>query len=272
MVQFDVASSTWGFIGAGKMAEAIIRGIISRNIVQAENVYISDPSAERTSMLKSDLNVNVVNNVELANSCQVIVLAVKPNISPIVLEEIAKHYTNQIVISVMAGKPIKFIQSFLGEQSRVIRTMPNTPALCGQGMIALAPSPQVEEEVVRMAEKVFSSIGKALVTKEEKLDVITALSGSGPAYVFYFCECLIKGAQAHGLSETEAALLAKQTFLGAATLMDESDLTPEQLRINVCSPGGTTLAGLSQLIEGDLEKVSNNVINAAKTRSEELSQ
>eukprot|EP01086_Lenisia_limosa_P000735 TRINITY_DN11299_c0_g1_i1.p1 TRINITY_DN11299_c0_g1~~TRINITY_DN11299_c0_g1_i1.p1 ORF type:complete len:277 (+),score=108.99 TRINITY_DN11299_c0_g1_i1:22-831(+) len=263
-----------GFLGAGKMAEAIIRGMLAAGI-SPESVFISDIVAERLEFLSHELGVKpVANNEELFSKCDVLVFATKPQHAQeagVALKEFWND--NKIMVSIMAGKPVSFLLSIFGPNTKAIRVMPNTPATVQLGLTALCKSETVSDEDFAFVEKMFSGCGKTIEVEEKFMDVVTATSGSGPAYVFYLAECWIKASMAEGLSEEQATTSVKQTILGAAQLMMDSPKSPAQLRKDVCSPGGTTLAGLSQM-EKDLtcETMMHDVIKAARDRSIELSK
>ena len=266
-------SSSIGFIGCGKMAEAIIRGIIKSGTFTSEGIFISDICCERTTMMKEELGLNIcTDNIELVKKSGVIVLSVKPNTAAKILEEVGHVVEDRLVVSIMAGKTVSFIQSSLTPESKVIRVMPNSPATVGLGMSAICGNSNVTNNEFEKVESIFNSIGKVTRVEESQMDVVTAVSGSGPAYVFQFAEWMISAGVKHGLDQETATMLVKQTILGAANLMEEAEDSPSQLRKNVSCKGGTTLAGLSMFYADNTGETVDRVILSAKSRSIELAK
>ena len=266
-------SNSVGFIGCGKMAEAIIRGIISSGTASAKEIYISDIATERTAMMNEELGVNVcTDNSELVKKSEVIVLSIKPNTAAKILGEVGSLVKEKLVVSIMAGKTVSFIQGALSPSAKVIRVMPNSPATLSQGMSAICGNSNVTNNELEKVEAIFLSVGKVLRVEEEQMDVVTAVSGSGPAYLFQFAEWMISAGVKHGLDYESATTLVKQTLLGAATLMDQAKDSPSQLRKNVSCKGGTTLAGLSMFYADNTGETVDKVILSAKSRAIELSK
>jgi pyrroline-5-carboxylate reductase len=263
-----------GFIGAGNMAEAIINGIISKSVYEPDQIYISERREEQLNILTEKYVINKFdNNIELVKNSDIIVLAVKPQSAFNVLDEVKEvsGFENKIFVSIMAGKTIAFIKSSLEQDVKVVRVMPNTPALLGEGMSALVRGENITDEEFEKIIKIFDSVGKTIVLDEDKMNSVTAVSGSGPAYVYYFAEALIKSAVELGLSDTAAELLVKQTIFGAATMLKESQDSAELLREKVSSPGGTTVAGIETLNECNFLEIIEKAVVSAKKRAEQLS-
>ena len=197
-------------------------------------------------------------------------LAVKPRVTAAALKEIGKGLAKRLVISVVAGMPLMRIIEACGTQARVIRAMPNTPAMVGEGMTALAIGPDIQAAEVAVARNIFESVGKVVSVEERLIDAVTGLSGSGPAYVFLMIEAMADGGVKMGLSRETASLLAAQTVLGAARMVIETGQHPARLKDQVASPGGTTIAGLHRLEQGGLRGVLIDAVEAATKRSQEL--
>jgi pyrroline-5-carboxylate reductase len=262
-----------GFIGGGNMATALIKGFVGAGIYAPGQICASDVDAAKRAQLKRRLGVAATaDNSAVVRGSKVIVLAVKPQILDAVLAEIGPLVTpRHLLVSIAAGVPTGRLEARLGRQVRVVRVMPNTPALLGKGMAVAVCGRYAGAADERLALKLMRAVGKARAVPEERLlDAVTGLSGSGPAYVYRFAEALIEGGVASGLTRELAAELALQTIRGAAAMLQETGETPQRLREMVTSPGGTTLAGLNELNRrGFFEAVAAAVV-AATRRSEEL--
>ena len=261
------------FIGGGQMAEALIGGLLAGRLCPAESIWVTDPVAARGDHLKSQFGVRVGSaNREAIAWANVVVLAVKPQTLPAVLSEVgpALAQSQSLVVSIVAGVTIKTIAEQMGGAMRVVRAMPNTPALVREGMTALALGSGVSEEDSRLARTVFEAVGRVVLVEERLMDAVTGLSGSGPAYVFLAIEALADGGVQMGLPRQTAELLAAQTVLGSARLVLESGVHPAQLKDRVASPGGTTIAGLYQLEQGSFRATLMAAVEAATIRSKEL--
>lgn len=254
------------------MAEALIRGLIAAAGVPGEQITASDPTRERLEQLSRLHGVGAAtDNVALVECSDIVVLAVKPQVSGAVLAEVRGHLRpGALVISIAAGVTTATIEGALGSEVRVVRTMPNTPALVGIGATAIAPGANATAADVQTAREIFDAVGMSLVTSEDQLDAVTGLSGSGPAYFFLMIEALAAAGAAEGLSEADAQALAVQTMRGAAELLVSTNEPPAELRRKVTSPGGTTMAGLSVLDAGDLRGLIAAAVAAATARSREL--
>lgn len=264
---------TLGFIGTGNMAEAILRGLLKTGAAQAGDIWASARRKERLDQLAAEHGIHVGDNVTVALEADVVILAVKPQIMDRVLREIAPHVgPDKLVVSVAAGVPIEAIERRLHQHARIIRTMPNTPALVGAGATALATGAHATEEDLEVAQRIFRSVGKTVVLDEVQLDAVTGLSGSGPAYVFLIIEALSDAGVKVGLSRHDAQALAAQTVLGAAQQLIETGSHPGVLKDRVTSPGGTAIAGLHTLEEGGLRTTLINAVEAATRRSRELGE
>jgi pyrroline-5-carboxylate reductase len=253
------------------MAEAMIGGLLSGQVCVAESIWATDPVAERRDRLKSQFGIRVgLANREAVAWADVVVLAVKPQTLPAVFSELGPILAHALVISIAAGVTIRTIAEQIAGAMRVVRAMPNIPALVREGMTALALGSAVSEDDSRLARTVFEAVGRVVLVEERLMDAVTGLSGSGPAYVFQAIEALADGGVMMGLPRQTAELLAAQTVVGAARLVLESGVHPAQLKDRVASPGGTTIAGLHQLEQGGFRAALMAAVEAATTRSKEL--
>ncbi len=264
-----------GFIGAGNMAQAIIGGLLKTG-TSAASVYISEPNADLTGQLSSQWGLNVLGeNSDLVARCDVIVLAIKPQIMKAVLQDLRDTPMGDgaFIISVAAGLPISLMQQWLGRPCPIIRVMPNTPALVGAGVSGLFPSAEVSEMQKQIGESILRAVGSVVwVDSEALIDSVTAVSGSGPAYFFYFIEALESAALENGLTAEQAKLLSLETAFGAAKLALESDVNVKSLRQRVTSPGGTTEAALEVFQSGAMAELVNEAVSAAVIRARELAE
>lgn len=262
---------TIGFLGYGNMAAAILEGLIEAGVVAGKHAIIYDP-VEARQQAAAAIGVNVAPDpAAVAGGCETLVLAVKPQMMEEALQAVAGKTDGVArVISIAAGISIAYIQRYLGESVRVVRVMPNTPALVHAGAAGIALAPNCAEEDGETAKIIFSAVGMAVMVEEKDIDAVTALSGSGPAYFFYMVECLVKAAAAEGLDLVTATRLAGQTLLGAGQLLQSSGESAEILREKVTSKGGTTEAALRSFRESGLEDTVRAAVSAAAARSREL--
>jgi pyrroline-5-carboxylate reductase len=261
-----------GFIGGGNMGEALIKGLIAANLVPAEAVYASDVRIERLRALDQQYGVQLCeDNGELVRQVDVVILAVKPQIMAPVVRHIASAVTRKkLLISIAAGVSTATIRAALGKDARLIRVMPNTPALVLEGATAIAKAEGLEPGDLDTAGEIFSAVGRVVTLDEELMDAVTGLSGSGPAYVAIVVESLADGGVKMGLDRLTAMTLATQTVLGAARLMLETGMHPGALKDMVSSPGGTTIAGIAAMEEGGIRNTLIKAVERATQRSREL--
>lgn len=252
-----------GFIGCGNMAKAMIKGIINSNLIKKENIIASAKSDSTIENGKNELKINMVkDNKEVAKVSDIIILATKPNIYPSVIEEIRDIVDeNKLIITIAAGKSIKEVEELFNGNVRVIRTMPNTPALVGEGMSGLSKGNYANEEDMNTAKQIFCSFGKCEEVEESLMDCVVGASGSSPAFVYMFIESLADGAVLSGMKRDTAYKFVAQSVLGSAKMVLESGEHPGKLKDNVCSPGGTTIAGVEAL---EKEGFRGSVIKAIK--------
>ncbi|MBI5968461.1 MAG: pyrroline-5-carboxylate reductase [Deltaproteobacteria bacterium] len=263
-----------GIIGGGNMGEALIAGLIHSGLLSPAEILFSEPRPERRAYLQEKFRVSFAEtNRDLVTRAPTLILAVKPQSVPEVLAEIAQSLKpHHLIISICAGVPLDYIQSFIPRPIRMVRAMPNTPALIQKGATALAPSPAAQAKDLSTAEAIFQAVGITAIVKESQMDAVTGLSGSGPAYVFAVIEALAAGGVKEGLSQDVALNLTTQTVLGAAHLIQATAKHPATLRDQVCTPGGTTMAGLYAMEEGGFRLALMNAVIAATQRSKELGE
>jgi pyrroline-5-carboxylate reductase len=266
-----MASKRIGFIGAGNMAFAIARGL-TRQGLPPSLIRCSDRDPERARWVQEQLGVSAgVGNVAVVSASDVVVVAVKPQVLGDLLQEVAPHFkAGQVVVSVCAGVPMERFRQHLPDGVKLARAMPNTPALVGAGATALALGEGLSEAEQALIRGLFDGVGECVVVSERYLDAVTGLSGSGPAYVMMVIEALADGGVRAGLPRDIAALLARQTVLGAARLVIETGEHPAKLREQVTSPGGTTAEGLFALEQAGVRVAFTDAVCRAARRAAEL--
>ena len=266
------APTNVGFIGGGNMGEALIKGLVTSGRLQAEQIRVSDVDTTRLRSLEAAYRVvTVAGNGALARAAEVIILAVKPHHVEAVLAEISGSLDHlPLVISIAAGVPLARLQKGLGRPVPLIRVMPNTPALVLAGVSAIAAGPRAGTEHLAVARLLFEAVGRVVEVSEAAMDAVTALSGSGPAYLFLVMESLIDAGVLLGLPRAVARALVIQTTMGSAKLLDGTEAHPGALKDQVTSPGGTTIHGLAVLERGGVRGLLVDAVAAAARRSEEL--
>lgn len=262
------------FIGCGNMGSALISGILGSGLISKDKVLVTDIRPKRLEYIRKKEGVSTTeNNREAVDKCDIIVLAVKPQVMERVLSEIKDVVTgDKLIISIAAGITTGFMERVLEKEVPVVRVMPNTPALVKTGASGLSPGKYAGEEEETIAEQMMRRVGIVVKVPEEMLDAVTALSGSGPAYIFYIIESLIEAGMEMGLSEDGARKLVNQTVLGAVNMVMETGESPQVLRHKVTSPGGTTEAALKYLEEKGFQKILIGAVKEAAIRSKELSK
>jgi pyrroline-5-carboxylate reductase len=262
-----------GFIGAGNMTGSLIKGLLSAGQFGAGDIAASDIVDTQLRRLKRIHKIETLrDNRALVRQCQTVILAVKPQSMAEVLEEIRSEATpRKLFISIAAGFPLRRLEAGLGGQARVVRVMPNTPVRVGRGMSVAVAGMHATPADLKHTLKLFKAVGQAVsITGEDLLDAVTALSGSGPAFVYLFADGLIEGGIRGGLPQTLATQLAYATIGGAAAMLTESGLSSRELREMVTSPGGTTLAGLGTLETHHVRDALIAAVEAATRRAREL--
>ena len=263
-----------GFLGAGKMATALARGFVNAKLVTAKELLAADPfDAARKHFTAETGAKAVATNLEAARAATVLILATKPDQVAAALTEISGAFgKNHLLISIAAGVTLAKLEAVLPTGARIIRVMPNTPALVGAGAAGFALGKNATTADGELAKKLLSAVGIALPVKEGLLDAVTGLSGSGPAYVYQFIEALSDGGVAAGLPRDIATKLAAQTVLGGAKMVLETGQHPGALKDQVTSPGGTTIEGLHALEKGKLRATVISAVRAAAEKSKKLGQ
>lgn len=261
-----------GFIGGGKMAEAIIVALL-KNVTKPENIIVSDISTERLALLEDELKLTTMqDNKVLVDKSDIIFFSIKPQILDTVLEELkGKISENKLILSIIAGKKVKVFEESLPGVP-VVRIMPNLPCQVGEGMSAFCLGTYATDKHKHTTETLLATFGKFLQLDEEKFDVETALAGSGPAFFAYIMNCFALGAEKYGLSKEEARLLSCQTMLGTAKVLIDKGYDPVEFITAVTSPKGTTKAGRKLLENSGIEDILADTIKAATERGIELSE
>lgn len=257
------------------MGEALIKSLITSQYCSADNIFVLDPSTDRKAYLEQTYKIASLDTYKNAcNCCGIIFLAVKPQIMASVLADCKDLLTeNHLIITIAAGLPISFYKKHLNNHDlKIVRVMPNTPALVGQSASALTASPSVSNEEIETTKELFNQIGTTVVLEEYHLDAVTGLSGSGPAYVFSFIEALIDAGVAEGLNRNIASNLALQTVAGSVELLRQNGEHPAVERARVSSPGGTTIAASRILEREGFQAIIMDAIAAATARSKELGE
>jgi pyrroline-5-carboxylate reductase len=269
-----MSKRTITFLGAGNMAEALIKGLLQAKVATPDTVIGTGRRPERLEELHQKYGIRVTSdNVEATRDADIVVLAVKPQAMAKLLTQIAPAISpSKLVISVAAGVPIAAIERKLGEGARIIRTMPNTPAIVGFCACALSGGEHATEEDLKVASDIFQAVGITTIVEEALLDAVTGLSGSGPAYVFLIIEALSDAGVKVGLPRYTAQKLAAQTVLGAAKMVIDTGVHPGFLKDQVTSPGGTAIAGLHTLEAGGLRTTLMNAVETATRRARELGE
>ncbi|MFW6133573.1 MAG: pyrroline-5-carboxylate reductase [Planctomycetota bacterium] len=260
-----------GIIGAGNMAEALLRGVLRVEVIPAGRIVAADPDEDRRRRVREQLGVECVADSATPASCPRVLLAVKPQAVGDVCRAIAARVRPEAtVISIAAGIPTRVLDAQLGGRGRIVRVMPNTPMLVGAGAAALAAGPRATDADIRWTEGLFAASGATVVLDEPLLDAVTAVSGSGPAYFFYLIEAMIEAGIEEGLTAATARMLAVQTCAGAAKLLERTGDSPATLRRGVTSPGGTTEQAIASLEADSVKEALVRAIRAAADRSREL--
>jgi len=261
-----------GFIGGGNMAEAIIKGLLAGG-VPAADLAVSEPSEQRRNVLSGRYGIQVTgDNAALCEMSDTIILAVKPQVATQALTGIGHGTANKLFISIMAGVKSAAIEGILGSNARVVRVMPNTPALVLAGASAISRGYHATDEDLTLTRRIFDLVGTTCVVDEKLLDAVTGVSGSGPAYVLTFIEALSDAGVKHGLTRDVATALAAQTVYGTAKLLLETHEHPAVLKGNVASPGGTTIAAMHSLDRDGFRAATINAVDVCVARSKELGE
>lgn len=262
-----------GIIGGGVMAESMVSCLISKGVYQPTQIQVSDVSRDRLHHLVTQYQVQgIEDNLAVVSSSQILLLAIKPQLFTEIATQLQSAIrADQLVISILAGVPLAKLEAAFGG-CPVVRVMPNTPAIVGAGISAITAGIHANEQHLAQAQQLFNAVGEVVTIPESLMDAVTGLSGSGPAFVALMLEALTDGGVAVGLPRTLASQLALQTLWGTATLVGETGIHPAQLKDQVTSPGGTTIAGVAALEQAGLRSALIRAVQAAYQRSQELGQ
>lgn len=265
-----------GFIGAGNMGGAILRGYAPKAIKKGNEIFVYNRTESKRKALEQEFEAVTAceSSRELVKVSDVVILGVKPNMFEELLPEIAPVCTyDKLVVSMAAGISISYIEKYLGEGQPVIRIMPNTPAQVGEAMVSVSRNSNVSDEMFDSILEVFESIGKAEEVDEELIHCVIGVSGSSPAYTYMYIDALMQAAEANGMETDKARIFAAQSVLGAAKMvLENKDITPEQLRINVCSPGGTTIEAVNKLFQNGFMDNVKEAFQAAVEKSKVMTR
>lgn len=261
-----------GFIGVGNMGSPMIKSIAASGIIPAGQIYIFDIDKEKTFALKTETGVNVLGSgEEIIEKSDIIILAVKPNVVKPVLEACKHKFDNKkILVSIAVGIPIKFYKEILGDDRKVIRTMPNTPALVGEGMTLMSYGKDISDDEAALVKKLFECMGKAEYLDEKLMSEVAALTGSSPAYVFMFIEAMADAAVLSGIPRSLSYKLAAQAVLGSAKMVLETGKHPGELKDQVCSPAGTTIEAVAALEKDGFRYAVMDAMNECTRKAREI--
>lgn len=255
------------------MGSAIVLGMIASGKYNAEDITAADRTEEKRKVLSDKGVTTFSSSADAAKGADIVILATKPNALEVLASEMKESIKDgAVLVSICAGKTIATLEELFGSDKKIVRVMPNTPAMVGEGMSALCANSNTASEELEEIKEIFSSFGYAEIVEEDMIHTVTGVSGSGPAYAFMFIDCLAKAVIRHGMNSEQAKKFAAQTVLGAAKMVLESDVSPEQLKINVCSPGGTTIEAVKVFEECDLEGIVQKAVTACIEKSKWMSK
>ncbi|MFQ5962840.1 MAG: pyrroline-5-carboxylate reductase [Candidatus Scalinduaceae bacterium] len=261
-----------GFIGGGKMGEALVKGILKANLSAIDRIMISDVDKKRCQIIENETRIQTTQeNRKVTSNSDIIILAVKPNMMGDIMEELKSDLTpKHLVVSIAAGIPLYFIESHLNKDCRVVRVMPNTPCLVGETAAGYALGKNATQNDGKLVGEIFDAVGKSYLLEEKYLDAVTGLSGSGPAFVYMVIEALSDGGVKMGLPRDVSTALAAQTVLGAAKMVLKSGMHTGELKDSVTSPEGTTIEGIHALEKGGIRNALIDAVEAATKKSKKL--
>ena len=263
-----------GFIGAGNMGGAILRGYVPYAEKAGDELSVYVPTEEKLNSICKETGAAKCSGInDLVRSNDVVIIGVKPNMFEEVLPQVAGAYnTDKVVVSMAAGVTIEFIEGYLGKDTKIVRIMPNTPAQVRAAMIAVCRNANVDDATFEDVKVIFDSIGKAEEVDEDLIHCVIGVSGSSPAYTFMYIDALMDAAVKNGMDRKKARVFAAQSVLGAAKMVLKTDIDPEQLCINVCSPGGTTIEAVESLKADGFEESIEKAFQAAVDKSKDMSK
>ncbi|MGL5869828.1 pyrroline-5-carboxylate reductase [Clostridium chrysemydis] len=261
-----------GFIGCGNMGSSMLGGLIDKEFLSKENFFVSAKSEESKKRLEEKFGVNVKSkNIDIVKESDVIVLAVKPYMYKKVIKEVKDFIRkDQIIVSIAAGIDIKDLENWIGEDFKIVKTMPNTPALVGEAMSAVCPNKNIKEEELKYIMSMFEAFGECVVLEEKDFHAFIALCGSSPAYVFMFIEAMADGAVKLGIPRDKAYKMAAQSVLGSAKMVLETKEHPGVLKDMVCSPGGTTIEAVAELENNNFRSTVIKAMDSCANKSKNM--
>jgi pyrroline-5-carboxylate reductase len=263
-----------GIIGGGNMGETLIKGLAGKKLFAPNSILVCEANPERVKYLKKKYKVGTAGISDVIANAQVIILAVKPQDMQAALSWVRSDYSkeNKLFISIAAGLTTQFFEKHLGGKVRVVRAMPNMPALIGEGITGISTGRYAKSKDLKLAQSILSTVGETVIIKEDMMDAVTAVSGSGPGYVFLFVEQWINAAVKLGFNQLQAKQLVYKTLLGSAHLLEQSPFDASQLRVKVTSKGGTTQAAMDVFSKGKFDQLMEKALLAAKNRAQELAK
>lgn len=262
-----------GFVGAGNMASAIIEGIVKKEILPAKNLYVYDIDQVKLASMEKELGITKVSSLpEIIKNADIILLCVKPNVMGIVLQNIKNEIKDKAVVSIAAGWSALKIKEMIGNDKKVLRLMPNTPLMAGEGMTVFETPNNIDKEDYTLIQSIFGALGQTAEAPEKLMDAVTAVSGSGPAYAYLFIDAIADGGVLEGLPKDLALKLAAQTVLGAAKMVIDTGKHPSVLKDAVCSPGGTTIEAVKTLEDNAFKGTLMQAVRDCADKSKMLSK
>ncbi len=260
-----------GFIGAGNMAKAMITGVVASGLTSSENIIASDGYAPCLENIKNEFGINIAaDNKEVVKFSDVIFLAVKPNIYADVMAEIKDILGDKIVVTIAPGKTLEFMEKGLGNDKKILRTMPNTPAMVSEGLTAICPNKNISPSELEDLKTIIGTFGSVELIEEKLFDAVVSVSGSAPAYVYMFIEAMADGAVQQGMNRAQAYKMAAQTVMGSARMVMETGKHPGELKDMVCSPGGATIDAVAVLEEKGFRSAVIKAMEAVYVKSAKM--
>ncbi len=258
-------------IGCGNMASAIIGGLIAKGMMKPEEITASDKSAAARQKAEKEMGIHTEeDNVRCVQGADMVLFAVKPGVFPLVAPEVKEAVKGKLILSIMAGKSIAELEALLGENQKIVRAMPNTPALVGEGITGYCPNRNVDPEDLKLVGGILEAFSQAEQVPESLMSVVTSVSGSSPAYVYMFIEAMADAAVADGMPRAQAYHFAAQTVLGSAKMVLETGIHPGQLKDMVCSPAGTTIEGVTKLEEKGFRTAVIEAVRACTAKADSM--
>lgn len=263
-----------GFIGCGNMGKAMLSGIIKSNIVSCEDIIASSKTKETLKKLENDFNISTtLDNIEVVKASEIIILAIKPYMYEVVIKEIRDYVSiDKIIVIIAAGVTMEDVTKWFNKNIKLIKTMPNTPALVGEAMTAMCTNREIKKAEQEQVIKIFKSFGKVEILEEKDFHAFTALCGSSPAYIFMLIEAMADGAVKQGIPRKQAYRLASQAVLGSAKMVLETEIHPGELKDMVCSPGGTTIEAVIELEKSGFRPAIINAMDKCEKKSKKMQE